>query len=67
MMISISEEKIKQGRVKKCCKMWVRSNLNRVIRRDFIKKVALSKYIKLLRQWTMWVSERREYQAGEIP
>lgn len=30
--------------------MWVRSNLNRVIRRDFIKKVALSKYLKLLRQ-----------------
>lgn len=47
--------------------MWVRSNLNRVIRRDFIKKVALSKYLKLLRQCTMWVSERREYQAGEIP
>ena len=66
-MISITEEKINQGRVKKCSKMWVRANLNRVIRRDFIKKVALSKYLKLLRQCTMWVSKRREYQVGEIP
>ena len=65
-MISVIEQKIKQGRVIESSRVWVKSHLNRVVRRDFTKKVALRKYMKLLRQRTMCVSGGREHQAGEI-